>query len=160
SRTAAVIGAALQRALNSTVLPILNRIEAMIHQAIGKAEQHALSALRRNRDEYMASLGSAGESEQESGSDDLTKGALDNNRAIVQVFSERASTIVGRIAQLVTTAAPQIIAQISQVIAQVRQIVVDIVRKAIQALSRIVQAVSSLIQSLVGSMTGALTRVV
>jgi hypothetical protein len=159
-RIAALIISGLQTALNLTVLPILNRLEGMIHQAISKAEQHALSALRKNRDEYVASVGSGGESDDESESNELAKEAIDANRQIVQTFRERASTIIGTIVQTLMTAASQIMAHIRQAIARVAQFIAGVVSQVIQILRRIVQVVSSFIQSLIRAITSAITRVV
>lgn len=159
-RIAAVIGSALQTILNVTILPILNRVEGMIHRAISKAQQDAITALRNNRDEYLASLASGDDSGEDSRSDDLTQEALANNREIVQTFRERSSSIIGMIVLRVTAAASQIIAHFRQMIAQVTQFITNMVRLAIETLTRIVQVVSNVIQSLVRAVTSAVTRVV
>jgi hypothetical protein len=158
-RIAAFIASALQTACNSTILPILNRLEAMIHQAISTAQQHAISALRSVRDEYVASLGEGGDSDDE-GSDELTEEALDVNRQIVQTFRERSSTIIGTIVQRVASAASQIMARVNQAIAMARQLIANVAHQAAQALRQIVQAVSSFIQTLIQGFMSAVTKVV
>ena len=159
TRAAAFIISALQAAFNGTILPILNRIEAMIHQAIARAAQQAIAALRSNRADYLAIAPPVGESSEDSDADELTQDALENNKRIVQTFQE-STAIVGQILQRVTTAFTQIVARISQAIAQVIQVITGAVRQALQLFSRIVQAVISFIQQLIQSVTSTLSRVV
>lgn len=158
-RIAALIASSLQSAFHSTILPILNRLEAMIHQAIATAQQHALSALRGNRKEYLAGSGESGASD-DGGSDELTQEVLDINREIVQTFRERSSAIIGTIVQRVTSAASQIMARIDQAVAMARQLIAHVARQVTQALRQIVQAVSSFVQSLIQGFMSAVTKVV
>jgi hypothetical protein len=159
SRIAAFIASALQTTFNSTILPVLQRLEAMIHQAIGTAQQHAIAALRSNRNESLTSLGDSGESDDE-GSDELIQEALDINREIVRTFQEKSSTLIGSVVQRVTSAASQIIARINQAIAMARQLIANVAVQAVQALRNIVQAVTGFIQSLIQGFMSAVTKVV
>lgn len=159
-RIAAFISSTLQSAFNATILPILNRLETMIHQAITTATQHAISALRSNRDEYLATVGEGDESGEESGSDELAQDFLAVNKEIVQTFRERSATILGSIVQRVRSGVSQIMARVNQAIATARQLIANLGRQVVQALRQIVQAVSNFIQSVVQGFVSAVTKVV
>lgn len=159
---ALVIGA-LRKVLSATILPMIDRLERAIGQAIAKATQQATAAIRANRDEHLRALklatrpdtGDAGAALR-----DITREATENNRRIVNLFEGRISTALSSIFQAVAGAAAQIIGRIASAIAQAVQLVAGKVAEVIQGFGRIAQAVGEFVRSVMQALTGALRNAV
>ncbi len=169
SRTAGLVISALRGALNATILPMLNRLEGMIQQAVGKAQLQAVSAIRTNRDQYLeassAPAGSKGDKAPAAAAGGSSSGGIvqeivQSNRMIVQTFQERSTAIIGSILERVTGAAAQMVQQVTRVVAQASQLIASKIHEVITGIGQIVRAVGSFIQSVLQAVTDTLSKVV
>ena len=180
SRIAGLIVSTLQRILRSTVLPMIDRVERSILQALGKGQQQTVDALRANRRQHLQALSlvtgaakpavqtDAGAEPRKTGSADdglsrirdIGQEAIRNNRTIVQSFEERTSSTFGSIVQAVLGAGGQIVQQITGAVSQALQLVAAKVAEVLAKLVEVAGAVTSFVQSLLQALSSAVAGVV
>ncbi|MGF6754514.1 membrane protein implicated in regulation of membrane protease activity [Paraburkholderia sp. GAS42] len=169
-RVATQVISALQKIFNGSVLPMIARLERMTHQAIGQAQQHAISAIHSNRDQHLQSLvpqsqAKGGAAPAPAGAGNPAPGgaadeAVQNNKTIIQIFQERSSAILASVLERISATASQIVDHVSRSVAQVTQLITGKVREVTQALTQAVQVVRSFVQSAVDALTNALDQVI
>jgi phage-related protein len=169
----------LESVLSVAVAPLLNRLEALMTQAISNAEQQALAQIRVNKVRHLEVLASAVNPAASGGEAGSAKGrktasmddsiaaireiglnATQNNRVIIQSFEEQTASITVLIFQRLATAAGQIMQEISARVAQAVEMIVSKVIQVIQGFAQLVQAVVTFIQSLIQALAGGLSRIV
>ena len=182
SRLAGTVIAALRNVLAVTVVPTLNRIEAQAVQSLETARQQAVTAIRANRDQHLGAIAdalrpaAAGARPGSSGGapdvaarpGDNGAGALQalgdaarhNARAILQIFEERTTTIVGSVVAALHGGVSRLVAQVTHVIAQATQAVTAKMQQVGEALGRVAQAVGSFVRALLQDVTEKIAGVV
>lgn len=174
NQAASRVVSALQQALNASVLPTISRLQAAIVQALAKAQQRALAALRSSRDRHLQALGAfvrpaaGGADAPHAGPpvdgraalQGITRMAMQQGREILQTFEERTGGTLARVFQTVSAAAAQIIQHITGVIASVLQPLQRLAGEVMQAFDQISHAIGSFVQSLIQSLVSSLARIV
>lgn len=175
-----LVVSALRKVLSATILPMVDRVERAITQAIDKARQQALTAIRSNRDEHLRALdlvvrpsaagagaagtpaptGNGNAADPASTLREIARESIEANRLVVTLFEGRISSVLGSIFQAVASAAGQITGRIASAIAQAVQIVTAKVTEVVQGFGQIAQAVMGFIQSVLQALTGALRSIV
>ena len=182
SRLAGTVIAALRNVLAVTVVPTLNRIEAQAVQSLETARQQAVTAIRANRDQHLRAIAdalrpaAAGAHPGSSGGapdvaarpgdngasalQALGDAARNNARAVLQIFEERTTTIVGSVVAALHGGVSRVVAQVTHVIAQATQAVTAKMQQVGEALGRVAQAVGSFVRALLQDVTEKITGVV
>ena len=177
SALAQLVTSVMNGALQLIVLPILERLEALIGSRVSAAEQRALGFLRSNREEHLEALatsvapqaaGSAGANEQAhtgstqdaaSALQNIGASALQSSRELVQAFEAHTSATILAIIKAVEGAAGQIVVGIASRIAQLAQRVATAITEVVQSMAQLVQGVADFMQMLLGAMAEALSDI-
>jgi hypothetical protein len=163
-----VIGSTLRRILQAICLPILSRIERMIQMAIDRGRQHAIATLRRNRDQYLATLAAAllpgPEGATCPGSPiqailQLGRDAIQNNRLIVQTFESITGRIFAAVVGAIVSVVARTLAFIARSVSQAFQAIATALRPAIEWLTQTVQAIGRFVRELMQGFTVKLANV-
>ena len=182
SRLAGTVIAALRNVLAVTVVPTLNRIEAQAVQSLETARQQAVTAICANRDQHLRAIAdalrpaAAGAHPGSSGGapdvaarpgdngasalQALGDAARHNARAVLQIFEERTTTIVGSVVAALHGGVSRLAAQVTHVIAQATQAVTAKMQQVGEALGRVAQAVGSFVRALLQDVSEKIAGVV
>jgi hypothetical protein len=172
NRVATVIASTLRQVLIGPIFGALGRLEQTILNAIAKALEHTIAALRKNRDLHVEAIstppkpgagapkgGPVKPAAGVSGVQAIAQEAIQNSRRVLQIFEEKLSSTVGSALQSLGNVAAQVQQQLAAFIARAVAIVVAKVQEVVQTVGRLADAARNFLQSLIQACRDTLSGV-